>query len=149
MRPPAFDPSIFRHRTPVQVRFGDIDMFQHLNNARYLTFLEQARVKYAIDVMGWDGQNHTLNMILARVELDFLKPVWLKDRVVVLTRCGRIGAKSYDFEYLIVRNDDDEVVAQAKTVLVAYDLRSGQSVPLPDALKQAMTEYEPGKVLIG
>ena len=98
--------------------------------------------------MGWDGSNHTLNMILARVELDFIRPVWLKDSVSILTRCSRIGEKSYDFEYLMVRNAEQETVAQALTVLVAYDMKAGRSVPLPEELKKLMTAYEPGEILL-
>ena len=64
----------FRHRTPLQVRFRDIDAFGHVNNAVFFSYVEMARIKYLLDVLEVEADFSTLPLILARVELDFRSP---------------------------------------------------------------------------
>jgi len=137
----------FRHYIDLPIRYGDIDMLQHVNNARYLTYAEQARVAYATDVLCWDGDWRTLNMILARVEVDYLQPLWLTDRLRLYTRCARLGHKSYTLEYLYIRLDAGlaprDLAARCRSVLVAYDVATQQSRPVPEAWRAAILAYEP------
>lgn len=135
----------YRHFTPIHIRFGDIDMLQHVNNTKYLSYTEEARIRYSYDVLGWDGNWQKLNMILAKAVVNFQKPLYLNDKVGVLTRCSRIGKKSFDFEYLFVKQKSDhlqEVVATAMTVLVAYDYENQCPIPLPSHLRERIIAFE-------
>jgi acyl-CoA thioester hydrolase len=143
----------FRHQTPIDIRFGDLDMLQHVNNARYLSYLEQARIQYAFDVLQWDGDWRTLNMMLARVEVDYRAPLFLNDRLTVYTRCSRLGNKSFTLEYLLVRTGQRNEVqvegapapalaGEARTVLVAYDVVQQVSMPLPAEQRQRIEAFE-------
>lgn len=137
------DLSLFKHRTEIAVRYGDIDMLRHVNNAKYLTYLEQARVQYAYDVLKWDGNWETLNMILARVEVDFRQPIFINDRITIYSRVSRLGNKSFDMEYVFIRNgDQNDIAAQAKAILVAYDTVKQQSNSLPVEMRIRIMEYE-------
>lgn len=132
----------FRHATPMTVRFGDLDAMGHLNNAKYFTYTEQARIEYVRQVCGWDGDWQTLGMILAKTTMDFKKPVVYGDNVTVYTRCSRLGGKSFDLEYVLVRGADEEV-ARGVSVMVAFDYAIQQTIAVPDSWRERMMAYEP------
>ena len=111
-----------------RVRFRDCDAMGHVNNAVYSTYLEEAR----IGVLG--GLS---SFILARVEIDFRDQLRMGEEVAVRTRCTRIGTKSFDLEHVIEAGG--RVVAEAKSVLVSYDYERGESVALPDDLRERLT----------
>ena len=117
----------FVHRETV--RFRDLDSLAHMNNAVYATFLEQARIAF-LSPHGAQVEN----MILARLEIDFRSPAELGETIEITLTPTRIGTKSFDLEY--VMRAGDRVVAEAKTVLVAYDYATATTVELPDDWKE-------------
>ena len=112
----------FVHRE--RVRFRDCDPMGHVNNAVYSTYLEQAR----IGVLGGLSE-----FILARVEIDFRAELRAGEEIEVRTRCRRVGTKSFDLEHEL--RADGRVVAEARSVLVAYDYRLGRSVEVPETVR--------------
>jgi acyl-CoA thioester hydrolase len=123
--------------TSVQIRFSDIDWMGHVNNAVYLTYLETARLDY------FNQTDLTINwretgFILARTEINYKAPLLLNDSIKVKTWCTSIGEKSFQLCYAIHKMDgkDEIEAANALTVLVCYDYRLKQSVPLPEAWKK-------------
>ena len=119
----------FVHRETV--RFRDLDAMGHMNNAVYATFIEQARLAFLTP----NGAN-VESMILARLEIDFRSPVELGETVEIAVTPARVGTKSFDLDYVL--RAGERVVAQAKTVLVAYDYATGSSVELPDEWKERL-----------
>src|SRR6266511_3216141 len=119
----------FVHRETV--RFRDLDSLGHMNNAVYATFLEQARIAF-LSRYGAE----TENMILARLEIDFRSPAEVGETIEIAVTPSRVGTKSFDLEY--VMRAGERVVAEAKTVLVAYDYATARSVELPDAWKERL-----------
>jgi acyl-CoA thioester hydrolase len=115
-----------------RVRFRDCDAMGHVNNAVYSTYLEEAR----IGVLGGLAE-----FILARVEIDFRAELRAGEEVEVGTRCARIGTKSFELEHEL--RADGRVVAQARSVLVAYDYERGESVQVPDELRARLTAPGP------
>jgi acyl-CoA thioester hydrolase len=138
------DLSVYRFSHPVEIRFGDLDMLGHVNNAVYFTYMETARMLYVRDVIGWMGGRDKPGAILARIACDFLIPLLLGDSIRVYVRASRIGHKSFDFDYAIVRETDQAEAAHGTSVLVAYNYDSGQSMPVPDEWREKMIAYEPG-----
>jgi acyl-CoA thioester hydrolase len=119
----------FVHRETV--RFRDLDAMGHMNNAVYATFIEQARLAFLTP----NGAN-VESMILARLEIDFRSPVELGETVEIAVTPARVGTKSFDLDYVL--RAGERVVAEAKTVLVAYDYATGSSVELPDEWKERL-----------
>jgi acyl-CoA thioester hydrolase len=118
------------------VRFRDLDPMGHVNNAVFLTYIEQARVAFLARVGAATGLED-MNMIVARVEIDFKAPVRLGQEVEIAVRASRFGTKSFDLDYTL--RVDGEVVAEAKTVQVAYDYGRREPVPLPTEWREKMT----------
>ena len=123
--------SAFPHGLRERVRFRDCDSMGHVNNAVYSTYLEQAR----IDLLG-----DLSEFILARVEIDFRSELHAGEEIEVGTRCSRIGTKSFDLEHRIVAGD--RVVADARSVLVSYDYRRRESVPVPVVLRRRLDDLK-------
>jgi len=116
-----------------RVRFRDCDSLGHVNNAVYLTYLEEARV----DLRNEFGFDWT-QMILARCEIDFRHQVSVGEVVEVTVWPTRVGNKSFDLAYEL--KVGDRLVAEAKTVLVAFDYERGESVPLRDDWRKLLSE---------
>jgi acyl-CoA thioester hydrolase len=84
----------YTHMIPIQLRFSDVDLLNHVNNACYHSFFELARVTYFDEVLK-DKINWKENgFILARTELDHLVPIFLGDTIYCYTKTQKIGTKS-------------------------------------------------------
>ena len=119
----------FVHRETV--RFRDLDSLGHVNNAVFLTYLEEARIAYLVP-LGAEASD----MILARVEIDFRAPLRMGDDLEIGVRPARIGTKSFDLEYEV--HSGVTLAAEAKTVLVSYDYATRRPVELPESWREAL-----------
>ena len=124
----------FVHEEPV--RFRDLDPMGHVNNAVFLTYIEQARVAFFAEAGAATGLED-MNMIVARVEIDFKAPVRLGQEVEISVRASRFGTKSFDLDYEL--RVDGDLVAEAKSVQVAYDYERREPVPLPADWREKLT----------
>ena len=118
-----------------RVRFRDVDAMGHVNNAVFLTYLEQARVALFSERGGATGLGQ-MNMILARAEIDFRAPVRLGQEVEISVRASRFGTKSFDLEYEL--RVEGELVAEAKSVQVAYDYDRREPIPVPTEWREKL-----------
>ena len=139
---------IFRHR--LEVRFRDCDPLGHVNNAVYLTYLEQARFSH------WRALGMALNgdeasslatgssaatgipgVILARVEIDYRRPAKFGDALDITIGMAAIGRTSFTYEYEI-SDAAGLLVASARSVLVSFDYAANKPVPVPDPVREAL-----------
>ena len=134
----------FRHKISVKVRFSDLDAMGHVNNASYLSYLEEARLAYYNHVLKMDTNNLDFNAVIARIEIDYIDQIRLGDNVEVYTRTAKIGNKSSDVEHLIVvaNNGNKKIAAKALTKLVSFDYRKNISVPVSEEAKKTIEEFE-------
>ena len=134
-------PEGFRHRFPVQVRWGDMDAFGHVNNAKYLTYLEMARIDYSTSL--WQ-RSRERGLIIAKIGIEYKLPLFAGDDVHVFTRTVRIGNRSFETEQWIMRREAEElqIAAQAFVTIVVYDYSANQSAPIPDAWRAAIRAFE-------
>jgi acyl-CoA thioester hydrolase len=140
--------SNFRHTLPMPLRWADMDALGHVNNATYLTYLEQARIQYFRELNLWDGQPDKLGLIMAKVVLEYRLPLFADDTVTIYTRCARLGNRSFDTEQLVARQRAGagalEIAAQGMITIVVFDYRLNQSAPIPDEWRARLVAYEPG-----
>ena len=137
-------PAGFRHQYAIQVRWSDMDALGHVNNAKFLTYMEQARWNYVDGLRMRDDRPGRLGMILAKVTIDFKLPLFSGDEVHVFTRCVRLGNSSLDMEHWVARRKDDqlEIAAQATITAVVYDYAASRSAPIPDEWRARVKAYE-------
>ncbi len=133
----------FHFYHPIEVRYGDLDPQGHLNNAKYLTYLEQARIQYIRQLGLWEsGSFLDVGVIMAEVRLTFLTPVEFGTLVHVGVRIAHMGNKSLQVEQVVEDARNGDVFATGSVVLVAYDYRIRQSIPIPDEWRKVISEYE-------
>ena len=133
----------FKFFHPIEVRYGDLDAQGHVNNASYLTFMEQARIQYIRRLGLWSGGSfQDLGVILADVHLAFRAQITFGQTVQVGVRVASIGNKSYMMEYRLEDAADGKELASGTTVQVAFDYHSGKTMPVPQAWREAIIEFE-------
>ena len=142
----AADPSKYRLSIEVPVRFRDTDGMGHVNNAVYLTYLEVARERYWREVFGLVDYRR-VDIILARVEIDFVSPSEVGETVVIGIRASVLGRKSFDFLYEGWAKGDRRLVASARSVQVLFDYEKGVSKELTAEFRRLILGFEaPGSV---
>ncbi len=136
--------NLFKHKTKIEIRFVDMDKFKHVNNANYLTYVEQARIAYFGEAVDWKYDWSKQGVILARTEINFIVPIEFGDEIFVYTRCSRMGTKSFDLEFRMIRmlNDKEQLMADGTSVIVAFDYELNKSVEIPQDWREAILRFE-------
>jgi acyl-CoA thioester hydrolase len=132
----------YRHRTTLQVRFRDIDAFKHVNNAVFFSYVEQARIRYLLDVLQPDRPFDRLPLILARVELDYRSPITFGEEVEIETRVDRLGRSSIAMSHRMTARPDGRLAGDVHSVLVTYDYETARPVPVPDEWRRRIGSHE-------
>jgi acyl-CoA thioester hydrolase len=117
-----------------EVHFRDLDVLGHANNVVYAGWLESARIRYYLDLMGLPLEE--MGLILAELSLSYKAPAYFGERLGIGVRVGTIGTKSFSMEHVIVREGDGALIATAKAVLVAYDYKLGATVPVAEEFRR-------------
>lgn len=132
-----------RHVEPVTVRWGDMDSMGHVNNAKYFTYCESARMSYFAAVrMSEYRQGGVHGPALAAAHLNFRAQVRYPSELEVETRVSEVGRSSFRMEYEIFYKGTDERVADGHGVIVWVDYSAGRSIPLPEGLKEEIRRFE-------
>jgi acyl-CoA thioester hydrolase len=134
---------LFRFSTTIEVRWRDLDALNHVNNAVYFTYLEQARVHYLRALGVVSGDPAGIGFILAEASCQFNSPLELGERVTIYARVGELRNSSFIFEYRMA-GEDGRLAATARTAQVCYDYQNRRPIPIPDEWREAVTAYEPG-----
>ena len=123
------------------VRWDDLDAFGHVNNAKYLTFVQEARFLWATEEYSAAMRESSLiEMVVARAEIDFIEPIYDGGRFVdIETTVEKIGNSSFNMHFII--SDGGKVFAHVRTVQVAVSLETKKSRPLHDKEREFLSRY--------
>lgn len=124
----------------IEVPFGDLDAMGHLNNVAYFSYLEFARQKYWLALVG-SRDFRDIGFIVARAEIDFRSSVEMGEILTIDIRVPRLGRTSFDFVYRVT-GSDGRLVAEARTVQVLYDWEARAPKPVTDELRRRIAEFE-------
>lgn len=130
-----------RHKCKAHVRWNDLDAFGHVNNANYLTYVQESRADFTWWSRKRVGETPLLmDMVVARAEVDFLEPIYEGgfdlDVEIWVTK---IGNASFDLAYQM--SSDGKIHANAKTVQVAVSIETNKSRPLSDIEREYLGRY--------
>lgn len=124
--------------TPYQlsVRFSDCDMMQHVNNAVYLNYFEEARIHYFRSLLGndWDWKKN--GILLRKNELEYLRPVLLHEPVTITVFLKHLGDKSFTLAYEVKVHGD--LRTTGTSVLVCYDSINKCSISIPAKMRTSL-----------
>ncbi|MBF0495719.1 MAG: acyl-CoA thioesterase [Deltaproteobacteria bacterium] len=127
--------------TDVIVRFRDLDAMGHVNNAVYMTYFEEGRKAFFLQLSD-RPEGRQFNFILAHVSCDYLRPVTLRDKVAVQMWISYVGNKRFDFRYQLIDRDDESIIyAKGESVQVGYDYQTNSSTILSEEFLKKVTVY--------
>jgi acyl-CoA thioester hydrolase len=130
-------PARLLFRTELSVRWRDLDAFNHVNNAMFLRYIEEARLRWLMSLDGpWMDEN--VGPVLASVLANFKRPINWPEDIVVELFVERIGNTSCTVGHRIVSAKDPATLyCDGHGVIVWFDKRSEKSAPLPDSVRGA------------
>jgi acyl-CoA thioester hydrolase len=114
-----------------KVRFRDVDSVGHVNNAVYLTYLEEARIGFLEQ-----ADADVNDMIAARIEIDFRSPARLGETIEVSVTPGKVGNTSFTLHYEL--RAGDRLIGEASSVLVAFDYERNEPRAVPEAWRKLL-----------
>jgi|ERR1035437_1710188 acyl-CoA thioester hydrolase len=134
----------FKHKTLIQIRFKDVDMMGHVNNANHFTYLEIARAKYFDDVVAEEVNWSKEGIILAKSTCDYKMPILFNDKVFVHTKCTRMGNKSFELHYKIIKEENSKeiLLAEASSIQVCFDYEKRENILMPEKWKKKIEAFE-------
>lgn len=126
------------------VHWGDMDALGHVNNARYFTWFESARIALFERVGLSSVGRPEVGPILAHTRCDFLAPVTYPAALVAGSRIERLGDTSFTMGYGVAHAaSPGELVARGEGVVVLIDYTSGAKVRIPDDLRRRLAALDP------
>jgi acyl-CoA thioester hydrolase len=136
--------SQFRFFHPVEVRYGDLDPQGHVNNAKHLTYFEQARIAYLmeLELFTKDQPFMEIGVILADVHITYLEPVYFGQNIKVGVHVAKLGNKSMIWEQNIVDVATGKEIAKGEIIMVTYDYRASKTIPIPQAWREKILTFE-------
>ncbi|MFD2532352.1 acyl-CoA thioesterase [Gracilimonas halophila] len=130
---PKYDAEFFYHWTEIPVRFRDLDPLNHVNNALFNTYLEEARIKF----LGEVGQMETeftegKTFVLVKCTIEYLKQIKFPATVLVGTGIGEVGNSSITALQGIYDKESKALVGVAESTGVWFDMKKQRPTRLPD-----------------
>ncbi|KQR18425.1 thioesterase family protein [Xanthomonas nasturtii] len=124
-------------RIPISVRWRDMDSMGHVNNAKYISYLEEARVRWMLGVQGV-SMTDRIAPVVAATNVNYKRPlVWPNDITVELF-VERLGSSSITIGHRIVDQKDEGVLySDGNVVVVWIDTQTGKSAALPEPVRAA------------
>ena len=119
--------SDFPFQYKLKTRWKDMDAFGHVNNAVFLSYIEDARITF---FKRWDLRNKKKSIIIASVKLDYLRQIDHPSNLLIGEKISRIGRKSFDIKSAIFIGESADVVATSKITCVCFDYERNESVPV-------------------
>lgn len=134
---PAESPPKPMARVPMKVRWGDLDAFNHVNNATFLVYAQEARLEWLAGIEGtWFDDS--MMPVVAAANVNFRRQLSWPARIVAELAASRLGTSSVTITHRILAEDDAGCLyADGEVVMVWIDPASGRPVPLPECIRSA------------
>ena len=131
----------FKSIIPIQVRFSDVDMMGHVSNTVYQTYYDAGKLHYFDEVLP-EMDFINIGVVGASIKIDYLKPIFMKTRILVETHVTHIGTKSLTMEHQLVEEHTGDVLSTCSVILVCYNIKAQKSIPIPENWKKEIMIYD-------
>lgn len=123
----------------LKVRGFHCDMFGHVNNARYLEFLEEARWEWLNRITTFDFfEKHKMSFVVVNININYKRPSVLNDELMISVTLKNMGNKSASVHQVITRKADQKIVADADVTFAMVDNTTGKAIELNDEIKKML-----------
>lgn len=133
--------SDFKLSLELRIDWGDLDMYEHVNNVSYMRYLQSGRVNF------WEAsgihefyRNSNQGTMLVSTKCDFKRSLNYPGKAVIKTKLDFIGNKSFGLKHLIL-DEKGEVCAEGTDVVVCFDFDKNETFPVPDWLRKKISDF--------
>ncbi len=133
---------VFKATVPIQIRFNDIDALGHINNNVYFSFFDLGKTTYFEDLQASHVSWTQGMIVIARIEVDFILPVFYREIIAVDSKITKIGNKSAVFIQQIRNVSTGEIKCRAMSVVVTYNPETLTAMPIPQVWRDAISDFE-------
>ena len=124
------------YELPISVRISDTDMFQHINNVSYATYVEAVRFEF-FKAIGGDVRNELA--MTKHLHIDYLNPATLYDDLVSLVKVLKVGNSSLEMEiYIVNSNDYEKIYAKAVVLQIHCCAKTGRICRVGDSIRAGL-----------
>jgi len=132
----SLDDFPFHH--PIKTRWRDLDAFRHVNNATFLSYIEDARICF---FKRWGINLKEKSLIVASVKIDYINQLEHPAEIIIGQKVSRIGTKSYDIQSAIFKENNKQLICISTITSVCYDFVNNQTIPV---YKEIVDDYNYG-----
>jgi len=134
----------FHFHHPIEVRYGDLDPQGHVNNAKHLTYFEQARIAYMVELglFTKDQSFMEIGVILADVHITYLAPIYYGEHIKVGVHAVKLGTKSMTWAQNIVDVKTGKELAKGEVILVTYNYKEEKTINIPLEWREKIKTFE-------
>jgi acyl-CoA thioester hydrolase len=134
----------YKNINELQIRFNDVDIAGHVNNAIFQYYYDFGKLRFFDDVfknkIDWQKEG----FVLLKIEIEYITPVYLHDKIEVLTKISQVKNKSLIIEQIVREkgnNSETAIKSKASSVMVAYNYLKKQSMEIPNDWKKMISDY--------
>ena len=138
------DLSDYKFFHPTEVRYGDLDPQGHVNNAKYLTYFEQARIYYLIQLglFNKDQSFMEVGVIIADIHITYHSTTHYGDDIKVGVKITKVGTKSITVEQCVMDAKTGKLMASGTVVMVTFDYEGLKTISVPEDWRKKISEFE-------
>ncbi len=125
----------------LRIDWGDLDMYEHVNNVSYMQYLQSGRVNF------WEAsgihefyRNSNQGTMLVSTKCDFKKSLVYPGKAIVKTKLDFIGNKSFGLKHIIL-NENGDICAEGTDVVVCFDFEKNETFRVPDWMRDKISEF--------
>ncbi len=135
--------SDFVHFMDIQVRWGDADVFGHINNTLYSRFFESSRLTYFEDVSQLEfSYGMQIGIILADMKISYLQQLHYPAEIEIGSRISRMGSSSLDLDAAVFIKGQDQVISTSRATCVWFDYTANETRPIPNEKREKIVTFE-------
>ena len=126
------------HKTPIQIRFNDVDQMGHVNNAVIMEYLDLGKDAF-FSGHGLSPTKSDFTVMVVHYDVDFKAQIHYHDKIQVETSIERFGTKSLTMLQRVVNVDSDTICVECRTVMAGYRRSTNRSEVIPEEVRQWLT----------
>jgi thioesterase III len=135
------------HTVTIKIRGYHLDVYGHVNNARYLEFLEEARWSFIEQQMPiQEFEKRGIAFVVVNININYRQPALLDYIIEIKTEMVKIGHQSAKIHQEIILSGGDKRIADADITFVALDGKTGRVLPLEGELRRSLEFYLPKSI---
>jgi acyl-CoA thioester hydrolase len=132
----------FNHQEIIQIRFNDIDVLGHVNNAVQIMYFDFGKIKYfealKNQVLDWRGSE----LVMVNVNVDFMEPIFISSQIAVKTKVYEIGNKSIKLVQMIKDYQTNHIKSVCRSVMCGFDPKTNKSLLISDEWRNLINRFE-------